>query len=315
MSKTLLQIVNAVQGELGLPIVSTVVGNTDQTTTQLFYLANRCIDELRREHPTGWQVLQNEYNLVVDPPITTTGNLTNDSPIITNIPSTSALSATIYIVSGDGIPTASRILTIATSVTTQLTMTMEYTGTTATGVALTFARDTYQMPTDYDWSQNQTHWDRTNFWQLIGPDSPQVDQWHRSGIVTTGPRRHFRLLGSNASKFRIWPPPTEITDPLQLVFEYLSINSVVPASGSNKQYFTLDTDTPLLDDQAIIMGMKWMFFEIKGFNVVNLQGRWVDYVQKLIARDDPAPTLRINKRYDSTLLSTYNIQDGFWPSS
>lgn len=313
---TLLQIIQQVQGELGLPQATFVIGNTDGTTTQLLSLANRAVNELRREHPIGWQVMQFEYNIVVDPPITTTGDLTQNSPTITNIPSTAALSPTIYMVSGDGIPQAARILTIATSVTTELTMTMEYTGDTVAGADLTFARDTYPMPADYDWTQNRTHWDRTNRWELLGPDSPQMDQWHRSGIVATGPRRHWRQLGPYSSSWRIWPPPVEITDPLQLVFEYLSLDAVFLTTGGStdyKQYFTDDDDQTLLDDNALIMGIKWMFFEIKGFNVVNMHNRWIDYVQKLIARDGAAPTLNLVKRVNPIFISPANVQDGFFP--
>ena len=52
----------------------------------------------------------------------------------------------------------------------------------------------------------QTWWDRTNRWALLGPDSPQIDQWHRSGIYVTGPRRHFRQIGNTTNAWRIWPP-------------------------------------------------------------------------------------------------------------
>ena len=54
------------------------------------------------------------------------------------------------------------------------------------------------------------------------------------------------------------------------MFEYLSLNAVaingVVTDGSPfAQYFTNDTDTCLLNDNAIMMGIKWMFWEIKGF--------------------------------------------------
>jgi hypothetical protein len=96
----------------------------------------------------------------------------------------------------------------------------------------------------------------------------------------------------------------------------MSLNSVAALGGTTfKQYFDTDTDQPLLDDQAVITGMKWMFWEIKGFNVVNMQSRWVDYVQKLIARDGASPTLRLAKTFDSLLLSPNQVQDGNWPGA
>ena len=67
--QTLLQIVQNAQGELGLIQSTSVVGNTDPTTLQMYLLANRILDEMRRMHPTGWSACMTEYNLIVNPPI------------------------------------------------------------------------------------------------------------------------------------------------------------------------------------------------------------------------------------------------------
>jgi len=383
MPLNLLGIIQAVQAELGLPQAASVVNNTDPTTTQMYYLANRTLDELRRMHPTGWTTMRNEYNLVVNTPIITTCDTTQNSPIITNIAAgTSGLAANLWAVQANSTPQAARILSVDSS--TQVTMDMEATGT-ITSADVTFAQDTYYYPGDWDFTQNRTMWDRTNRWELLGPDSPQLDQWHRSGIVATGPRRHFRRLGSIPQRFRIWPPPAEIASPLQLVFEYLSTNAVqtlptstcmctasisgttmtvtaissgslgvgqtisgsgvtsgtiinnlitgnsgigtyqvnqsqtvastaITATGSSStSIFNNDTDVSFLDDQSIVMGIKWMFFEIKGFNVAAMQARWVDYVQRQIARDEAAGTLNMVKRVSPIFLSPANVQDGFFP--
>ena len=311
MSLTLLQMVQAAQSELGLPQASAVVGNTDATTMQMLYLANRVLDELRRRN--RWTVMQFEYDLIVSVPITTTGNLGINSAVITNIPSTSGILANFFMCSGPGIPTAARVISVDSP--TQVTLSMEVTGASATGATLLFARDTYPMPVGFDWFNNRTMWDRTNRWELLGPDSPQMDQWHRSGIVVTGPRRHFRQLGPYTSQFRIWPAPAEITSPLQLVFEYLS-NAAVMVNGSPTafaQYFQNDADQVLLDDQSITMGIEWMFWEKKGFNFASMQNRWIDYVDRLVARDGGAGTLNLVKRVNPIFVSPANVQDGFFP--
>lgn len=311
MALTLLQIVQAAQGELGLPQSASVIGNTDPTTVQMYNLTNRVLDELRRMN--RWTVQQFEYNLVVNVPVITTGDVTQNSPVITNIPSTTGIVANFFMVSGNGIPQAARVLSVDSA--TQVTLTMEVSGDTAAGQALTFAQDTYPMPVGFDWFNNRTMWDRTNRWELLGPDSPQMDQWHRSGIVATGPRRHFRKIGPYADQFRIWPQPVEITEPLQLVFEYLSIAAVAVHGSSTTfaQYFQNDDDQPLLDDQAIILGLKWMFWEVKGFNYAAMQARWIDYVDRQIARDGAAKTLQLVNRVDPIFVSGANIQDGFFP--
>lgn len=315
MPLSLLEMVNQVETELGLEESSTVFGvGPSLTAKQMGALANRVLDELRRSN--RWAALQFEYNLAVEIPIETTGNMAAQSAVITGIPDTSQLEANFWTVSGDGLPQAARIASVDSL--TQVTLTMENTNTSAvTGVDIVFAKDTYPMPSGFDFYNNQTMWDRTNFWQLMGPDSPQQDQYDRSGIVSLGPRRHWRQIGPYANKFRLWPPPTEITAPLQIVFEYLSINAVdVNGLGTSyAQYFENDSDTCLLDENAIIMGIKWMFWEIKGMgSYVTLQNRWIDYVRRLIARDAGAPVLTMSRQPLPLLISSADVQDGNYPS-
>ena len=320
MPQSILQMVQNAEMELGLPAATSVFGQSGtpaNTDTQLGALANRVLDELRRWN--RWTALQFEYDIVVTPVITTTGNMVAQSPVITNIPSTAGISAWSFACQGPGVPAAARVLSVDSP--TQVTMTMENTNTSAlTGQTIQFAQDTYPMPAGFSWYNNRTMWDRTNRWELLGPDSPQMDQWHRSGIVVTGPRRHFRQLGPGvgvyADQFRIWPAPYELETPLQLVFEYLS-NAAVNSQGAGTtfaQYFTNDSDTCLLDENALIIGMKWMFWEVKGFGAyATMQQRWVDYVDRLAARDGGAQTLQVAKRQNPIFISPANVQDGFYP--
>lgn len=307
--KTLLQIIQTAQGELGLAQSSIVVGSTDQTTIQMYGYANQEIEELRQRHT--WTALQKEYNLVVSPPTITTGNVAANSAVISNIPSTAALLANYMMVSGAGIPVAARIISVDSP--SQITMSMEATAA-ATATALTFSQDTYPEPSDFNSFLNDTWWDRTNHWQLLGPDSPVIDQWHKSGIVALGPRRHFRQLGALANTYRIWPPPSEITNPLQLVFEYLSTNCVYVNGGvTTATSFQNDADVPILSDRAVVLGVKWRFWEQKGFSWTSKRTDYDNYVDRLAARDGGRAKLRMVPSYPSILLNSYNVQDSNFP--
>ena len=315
--KSLLRIVNNALAEMGFPqVLTTVVGNTDPTTTQLLALLNSLGEDMRDTPEGGWTAMQTEFNLVVSPPVITTGDVALDSPVIINIPNTAGLSAGNYAVVGDFLPTAARILSVDSS--SQITMTMESTGA-ITGTPITFAQDTYALPNDFKNYIGRTWWDRTNRWELLGPDSPQLDQWHRSGIVVTGPRRHFRQLGNSLNnQYRLWPPPIEIVNPIQLVFEYLSTNWVnmtgsTVSTGTNYA-FTSDLDTPFLDDRALIMGLVWKFKKIKGYGGwENDRNDYIDFVDRLIARDGGTETLSMVKRVHPIFISPANVQDGFFP--
>ena len=312
MALTLLQIIDAVTGELGLVQSSSVISATDLQTIQLYNLVNREGDNLRRSHQ--WTALQSLFTLNVSSSlvVTTTGDTTINSNTIVNIPTTAGITPGIYVVTGSSIPVAARVT--ATAGGTQITMDMASTATT-TGEALTFAQDTFPGPTDYDFSINQTGWDRTNRWALLGPDSPQMDEWHRSGIVTTGPRRHFRWVGDLvAGNYRLWPPPQTIGTPFQIAWEYISTYWCKSASGTGQSSMQADTDVPNLDSQAIILGVKWRFLQAKGApTAASMQTEYLDYVSQLISRDGGAPTLSMKKRIYPLFFTPANVADGFWP--
>lgn len=310
--RTLLEIINQVQREYALSVSNVVIGNTqDKTAQQMLAYAQAELEELgRSDH--SWTNLTFEYNLVVNPPLITTGDVTENSAVVSNIPSTATLSANYFSVAGSFIPVGARILSVDSP--TQITMTMEATGTQV-AAPFTFSQDMYPEPSDFDHFINDTWWDRTNRWKLLGPMSPQVDQWHLSGIVATGPRRFFRQIGPFANSYRIWPPPAEITNPLQLVFEYQTINRV-RVNGSPTTFaflFANDGDIPLLDDRLLIAGIKWRWFESKGFNWLSKRKAYDDMVQTYIARDGGAPRLSLATRPASILISPANVQDGFFP--
>lgn len=321
--RTLLQIVNQAQAELGLPVAATVIGNADPSTAQMLAMAQKIGEEIRDTPEDGWTTMHVEFNLAVSTPITgVTGNTSLNSPVITNVlPNTTGMIAGSHAVSGANIPTAARILSVNGA--NQITLTMEATGA-ATSEALSFARDTYSMPADFRSYSNKTFWDRTNHWELLGPDSPQADMYHRSGIFVTGPRRHFRNVGripALADTWRLWPPPFEIINPIQLSFEYITTDwislqggaAMPPSPPTYASTWANDTDIPVLDDRAMIDGVKWMFWKMKGFAYLDARQDWVDLVDRLIARDGGARNLQLGRPHRSIFLGSHLVQDGFWP--
>lgn len=309
MSLTLLQIVQTAANELGLTAPSVVATSTDPQVVQLMALTNRDCVGLYRNY--DWTDLQIPFIVNVEAPITVTGDIANNSAIINNITTTAGLDAN-YAVSATGTPQAQRIDEVLTINSVRCTM---LNTADATGTEIVFAKDTYALPDDFDRYIGQTWWDRTNFWRLIGPDSPQQDEYVRSGIFATGPRRRWRQIGRKPSAWRIWPPPFAggAPAPGALVFEYISKNWAVGANGTTKPLFTADTDEPLLDDQLIIMGVKWRMWQIKGFDYAALQQEYIDAVNAKFATDGGIPDLYLNRRTGPFLISSANVQDGFWP--
>lgn len=307
---TLLEIIQTVCNELGLVAPSSVTGTTDPQSIQLVALANRVGTQLYRDY--DWTDLQKEHIVNVEGQIETTGDWIAGTAIVSNIPDTSSLS-TSWAVSADGMPQAQRIAEVLSA--TSVRLEMESTAG-ATGGDILFAKDTYDLPEDFERYIGKTWWDRTNRWQLIGPDSPQYWQYINSGIFTTGPRRHWRQLGRKPNAWRIWPPPFTggAPAPGALVFEYISQNWVATAhDGEYTNKMSADADEPLIDSQLIIMGTKWQFWRIKGFEYAALQQEFIDAVNTQFSTDGGIPDLWLNRRSGPYLLTNGNVVDGNYP--
>lgn len=306
---TLLEIVQTACQELGLNAPATVVGSQDLQVIQLLALVNRDGNELYRSK--DWTALSGEHIVNLETPITVTGDVAEGSTTVSNT-TTAGITAGAYSVDGAGQPAAQRVRSITDATTLELEM--ESTAT-AVGTDLIFARDTYTIPSDFDHYISHTWWDRTNHWMLVGPQSPQFDQWQRSGIVTTGPRLRWRQIGVRPTVFRLWPPPTSASTPDALVFEYINDGWVMHIDGSFGNKFTADTDIPLLNDQMFILGVKWRLWQIKGFSYGALQQECLDFVNREKARDGGMPDLQMGRRKQPYLITTGNVQDGNWPGN
>jgi len=323
---TLLSIVSDMTGELGLPQPTAVATATDPQTIQLFSLAKRAVKDLQQDHP--WTFLQKLFIINLQNAVTDTGTLTNGSATITGllastITTINATSASAFIIAADtlgGIPVSARVVSASG---TSVTLDSQATANGASSIQ--FSQDTYTLPTDFDGYIGNTWWDRTNRWALIGPDSPQIDQWHRSGIVVIGPRRHFRQVGSNVTNappgqymWRIWPPLTPATtNPQELVFEYISTNCISVSGGTTlAENFANDADVPLLDGIALTLGLKWRWAQAKRYQYADYQAEWQEYVDRRKARDGGTRVLSIAPVMDDDyLIDSRNVQDGFYPGT
>lgn len=330
---SILEIIQTVCDELGLVRPATITNSTDLQTRQLLSLANRELKELQQDKQ--WTALQTEANLHVTQPIITTGDTTLNSYQITNIPSTTGIIGYLFVCNAGNIPVAARV----TQINDAHTVTLDEPATgTQVRVSCNFAQDTYPLPPDFSRFINQTWWDRTNRWALLGPDSPQVDQWHRSGVVTIGPRRHFRQIGpqipqgyggdfgadfnsdfntqgSSLYAYRLWPPPGATDTPIDIAYEYISNYPVIGALVTPQPTFVADADFPVLDSNMILMGVKWRFFQIKGFDYQPLQQEHIDYVDRAYANDGGAKTLSLSPTRMNLLIQSSNVQDGNWPGN
>ena len=292
----MLELVQQVTSELNLAVPTYVQGNTSQDVQQILALMNRAGYDLVKEY--NWQALELEYRFYTTA-ITTTCNTTNGTYVLDNIPSTAGLDNTYSIV-GTDVPQDTYVNQVTgpnSLTTTQLSSATSFGGT------VTFSKTIYPLPPDYETITDNTHWDKTKHWQMLGPVDAQQWQWLKSGYISTGPRVRWRILGNT---FQIWPP---YNTQEYLGFEYRSKGWARSATNQVKNSFTADTDTTVLDDAVIVLLTKLKYFQIKSFDTTALQQDYMRYLNVAKANDKGSATLSFAPQPSAVLIGWANIPD------
>jgi len=304
MSYTLLQLVDQMSAELGLTQPAAVIGSSNNQTIQILALANRLGKDLVRDFE--WQRLVQAYIWQTQVAVSTTGNITAGSKVITNIPSTASL-AVGNVVTGTGQTPYAEILTIDSS--TQVTLNAPV-ATSTSSVSMTFAKQDYDLPSGYDRMISDTNWDRTDHWRNLGTKSSQDWQFLQGGIISIGPRERYRIYNN---KFRIFQALTTVYN---FSFEYVS-NWWVCATGSDqgsKSAFTADTDTCVFPDDLMLAGLKFYFLKAKKLDYSIELGEFMRSLSYNKAQDVPVSAMSLAPVGMNQLVGPWSVQDGNWPS-
>ena len=302
MSSTMLQLVQQTTSELNLAIPTYVAGNTNQDVQQVLALMNRQGYDLVKEY--DWQALQLEYRFYTDAQTFVGSTVSNASYNIIVTGDATALTSN-FTITGTGINQDTYVSSVTYNAGTGLsTIVMSQLASgTYTSVTFTFSQTKYPLPSDFEAITDNTHWDKTKHWQMLGPEDAQQWQWLKSGYISTGPRIRWRILGN---KFQIWPP---YNTQEYLGFEYRSKGWARSAAGAVKNSFTVDTDTTIFDDTVLVLGTKLKYFQIKGFDTTALQQDYFRYLNVAKANDKGSATLSFAPYPSKVLIGYANIPD------
>jgi hypothetical protein len=295
MSYTMLQLVQQVTAELNLAIPTYVQGNTNQDVQQVLALMNRAGFDLVKEH--DWQALELEYRFYTTA-ITTTCDTINNTYDLLNVGNVTGLNNN-YSVVGTNVPQDTYVESVAGSTVTV----SQLPSATSVGGTVTFSQTKYDLPPDFETITDNTHWDKTKHWQMLGPEDAQQWQWLKSGYISTGPRIRWRILGS---QFQIWPP---YNTQEYLGFEYRSKGWARSATDQVKNSFTADTDTTVLDDTVLVLATKLKYFQIKSFDTTALMQDYMRYLSVAKANDKGSATLSFAPYPSKVLIGYANIPD------
>lgn len=292
---TMLQLIQQATGEMGLAVPTAVAGNTQTDVIQQLALLNAVGYELQRQHT--WQALNKAYIFQVDV-ITITGDTVLNSSNITNASSIVGIDSN-YQVAGLGMNQATYVQGTPSGATIGLSQPAT---STNTGATFTLTKVKYAMPSDYDAQIDNTHWDKSKHWQMLGPETPQQWEWLISGYISTGPRVRYRIFGD---KFQIWPA---LGSAEVLGFEYMSKGWAASSTGTVQNSFTADADTCIFPDRLMVLGLKHKYFQVKGFGDVYRE----DYEMQLgmaKTNDAGSATLAMAPMPSGVLITWNNIPD------
>ena len=162
----------------------------------------------------------------------------------------------------------------------------EHTFSTSSGTAA------YALPSDFDRLVLETSYNRSDNDILTGPISSSEYQLVNHGMATTGTTEKFRLkAASNALKFELDPTPSSTQT---IGFEYVSTQFCQSSGGSGQAVWTADTDTGILDETTMEMGITWRFKSSHGLDFSEDYRQYQLEVRQAVARNGSAPILQLD---------------------
>ena len=148
----------------------------------------------------------------------------------------------------------------------------EYTFSTADGTA------SYALPSGFDFLIKDTVYNRTSRRRMLGDLSPAQWQETQASLVTmVNPA--FRIRNN---LFYISPTPTSVET---IAYEYVTKNWCQSSDATGQSEWASDTDTALLDEELIKLGVIWRFRAKKGFDYAEDMNTYEYRVAKAITKD------------------------------
>jgi len=162
----------------------------------------------------------------------------------------------------------------------------EHTFSTSSGTAA------YALPSDFDRLVLETSYNRSDNDILTGPISSSEYQLVNHGMATTGTTEKFRLkAASNALKFELDPTPSSTQT---IGFEYVSTQFCQSSGGSGQAVWTADTDTGILDETTMEMGITRRFKAAHGLEYGEDYKQYQLEVRQAVARNGSSPVLQLD---------------------
>lgn len=159
--------------------------------------------------------------------------------------------------------------------------------------------------TSFDYIIPETFYDRSSN-RAVSPMSPIDWQVYKSSGIT-GPYPQFRI--KDKSLYALPTPTAGHT----WAFEYVSKNWCQNAAGDTTySAWNADTDTGILDEFIMQLGIQWRWLKRKGFDYGEDFDEYERAVQDAVARDGAKKRLLFSHEPGRRLLDENSVQEGSW---
>ena len=146
----------------------------------------------------------------------------------------------------------------------------------------------YDLPDDFAYMIDQTGWNRTSQWPMVGPMSAQ--QWaylENTDLVNNTIWASFRVFDNTMN---LLPDPPPVNTDIQ--FEYINRNWVQEANdGARRDTIGAGTDIVLYENILIKKFLKVKWLDAKGFDSTAARMDFDNIYSGRIGRDKGAPVL------------------------
>ncbi len=151
---------------------------------------------------------------------------------------------------------------------------------------------------------NGTMWNRTRFWRVGGPLTEEQWQRKKAAAAAVGVRNYFRIRGNQILFF----PTAHAND--TIAFEYISSKWCQSALLVGQTDWALDTDTALLDEEVIRLGVVWRFLKAKGLDYSEEFRTYESALEAIFGPDGGRQIVDMTGNIESML--AVNIPEGNW---
>lgn len=293
--------------DCGLVVPAGLIGNTDETALRTVAAAQLAGKSLQKAPPNGWVANVREFDFRTAALPNQTGTITDNgdgTSTITGLASVAGVAPLTWQVFGTGVPRNAQVQSV-----TGGTIVVNRPSTVTGPGEWIIAQSDYAVPADFHRPLDATLWDRSRFWSLRGPQSPQQWQLFKSSVVGRASiQRRFRFRWvAGARVFSIDPVPTD--NGAELVYEYISNGWCQSTAGSVQTQWMADSDTTLLDEDLMMLAVRWRVKRGLGFAYQEELGEYEYELRKAISVDGGAAILDLAPSERLTLLGPWNIPE------